>query len=83
MALGCDVVGVDWLVENADAWQRIDGIAGQGHELAHQRAIMGNLDPTVLLAPWETVEAETRAILAQVAQRSGHIFNLGHAIHPV
>jgi uroporphyrinogen decarboxylase len=78
----CDVVGVDWRVDIADAWRRIDGLAGQGSALAHQRAIMGNLDPTVLLAPWETVEAEARAVLTQVGRRSGHIFNLGHAIHP-
>jgi uroporphyrinogen decarboxylase len=69
---GGDVIGVDWRVDIDTAWQQI----GSDH------AIMGNLDPTLMLAPWETIEQGTQDILTRVQQRPGHIFNLGHAVHP-
>ena len=69
---GGDVIGVDWRVDLTQAWQ----------ELGFERSIMGNLDPTLLLAPWETVQQGTVDILQRVQRRPGHIFNLGHAIHP-
>jgi uroporphyrinogen decarboxylase len=46
------------------------------------RAVQGNLDPAVLLAPWEVVEAEALDILARAGGRPGHIFNLGHGVFP-
>jgi uroporphyrinogen decarboxylase len=70
--VGGDVIGVDWRVELADAWQRI----GPSH------AIQGNLDPLVLLAPPAELERQVRAILDQAAGRPGHIFNLGHGVLP-
>ena len=36
----------------------------------------------VLLAPWEAVEREARAVLARAGGRDGHIFNLGHGVLP-
>jgi uroporphyrinogen decarboxylase len=44
--------------------------------------VQGNLDPAVLLGPWERVEASTERILDAVAGRRGHIFNLGHGVLP-
>ncbi|MDP8975295.1 MAG: uroporphyrinogen decarboxylase [Actinomycetota bacterium] len=69
---GPDVVGVDWRVPIDVAWDRI----GQ------DRAVQGNLDPAVCLAPWDVVEAETRKILNQAGGRPGHVFNLGHGVLP-
>ncbi|HUS60985.1 MAG TPA: uroporphyrinogen decarboxylase [Acidimicrobiales bacterium] len=68
---GADVVGVDWRVPLDVAWDRIG-----------PRAIQGNLDPAVVLAPWEVVSEQVRAILARSNGRPGHIFNLGHGVLP-
>lgn len=68
---GGDVIGIDWRIRLDHAWQRIG-----------DRAIMGNLDPTVLLADVATLRQEARAILGQAQGRAGHIFNLGHGILP-
>lgn len=69
---GGAVLGVDWRVRLADAWQAID----------YRQAIQGNLDPAVLLGPREQIAAAARELLAQAAGRPGHIFNLGHGVHP-
>lgn len=69
---GADVVGADWRIPLDRAWERI----GSG------TAIQGNLDPAVLLAPWEVVADEARDVLARAAGRPGHIFNLGHGVLP-
>ena len=68
---GGDVIGVDWRVPLGEARRRV----GPGH------AVQGNLDPTVCLAPWEVVEAETRRVLAE-GGGTGHVFNLGHGVLP-
>jgi uroporphyrinogen decarboxylase len=44
--------------------------------------VQGNLDPAVLLAPWERVEAAARDVLERAGNRAGHIFNLGHGVLP-
>ena len=46
------------------------------------KAIQGNLDPAVLLAPWEVIEPRARAILDRGRHPHGHIFNLGHGVLP-
>ena len=69
---GGSVIGIDWRIELADAWQRV----------GHNRAVQGNLDPVVLLADRDTVRRQTQHVLAQAAGRPGHIFNLGHGILP-
>jgi uroporphyrinogen decarboxylase len=66
------VVGVDWRVRLDDAWR----MAG------HDRAIQGNLDPTVLLADRDEIRRRATDILQQAAGRPGHIFNLGHGVLP-
>ena len=71
-AAGADVVGVDWRVPLDEAARRV----GPG------KALQGNLDPTVLFAPWEAVEAETRRVLRDAAGLEGHVFNLGHGVAP-
>jgi uroporphyrinogen decarboxylase len=69
---GGDVIGVDWRTPLDVAWDRV----GPG------AAVQGNLDPAVLSAPWDVVEAETDRVLARVGSRDGHIFNLGHGVPP-
>ena len=69
---GGDVIGVDWRTPLDVAWDRVGAGA----------AVQGNLDPAVLSAPWDVVEAETDRVLAQVGARDGHIFNLGHGVPP-
>lgn len=71
-AAGGDVVGVDWRIPLDEAWARIGA----------DRAIQGNLDPTVLLAPLQRMFAATDEVLARAGGRPGHIFNLGHGILP-
>ena len=71
---GGDVIGVDWMTPLDAAWDRVGGPA--------VRAVQGNLDPAVLVAPWEAVEQEARAVLDAAAGRDGHIFNLGHGVLP-
>jgi uroporphyrinogen decarboxylase len=73
-AAGGDVIGIDWRTPLEDGWTRAGGPGA--------RAVQGNLDPGVLLAPREAVERETRAVLAAAAGRDGHIFNLGHGVLP-
>ena len=68
---GADVVGVDWRVPLDVARQRVPG-----------KAVQGNLDPAVCLAPWDVVADRTRDVLRRNAGRPGHIFNLGHGVTP-
>jgi uroporphyrinogen decarboxylase len=64
---GGDVVGVDWRLPLAAA--------------PEDRAVQGNLEPAVLLGPWERVESAALAVLEAGRGRS-HIFNLGHGVLP-
>ncbi len=70
-AAGGDVIGLDWRVPLDAGWACVP-----------DRAVQGNLDPAVLLAPWERVEAEALDVLARAGGRPGHIFNLGHGVLP-
>jgi uroporphyrinogen decarboxylase len=75
--IGADVVGLDWTVN-----------LGQARASVGARvALQGNLDPNVLFAPPEVVQAEAIATLDSFGppQRAdggwdGHVFNLGHGI---
>ncbi len=71
-AIGCHAVGVDWTVDIADARRRI----------GHQVALQGNMDPCVLYGGFEAIEAEVKTILDAFGPGNGHVFNLGHGIHP-
>ncbi len=66
------IVSVDWRVPIDEAWARI----------GESRGIQGNLDPAMLMAPWETVRAGAIDILERVGGRNGHVFNLGHGLMP-
>ena len=70
-AAGGDVIGIDWRIDLSKAWKRIG-----------KKAVEGNLDPVLLLAPRDVLRRAVRGILAQVHGRRGFIFNLGHGILP-
>ncbi|ALC91937.1 uroporphyrinogen decarboxylase [Bacillus sp. FJAT-18017] len=69
--LPVDVVGLDWRLPISEA--RAMGI---------NKTVQGNLDPAILLAPWEVIEERTKAILDQGMAQPGYIFNLGHGVFP-
>ena len=69
---GGDVIGLDWRIPLDRGWS----------EVGPDRGVQGNLDPALLLGPWERIEAETRAILERAGGRPGHVFNLGHGVPP-
>ncbi|MEV4294494.1 uroporphyrinogen decarboxylase [Microbispora rosea] len=69
---GADVVGVDWRVPLDEAALRV----GAG------KALQGNLDPAILLAPREVVERRAREVLERGRVAEGHVFNLGHGVLP-
>jgi uroporphyrinogen decarboxylase len=69
---GADVVGVDWRIPLDEAVRRVEP----------GKALQGNLDPAVLLAPWEVVEERARDVLVRGRTAEGHIFNLGHGVLP-
>jgi len=69
---GADVVGVDWRTPLDEAASVLpDGVA-----------VQGNLDPAVLFAPWEVIQAQVRRILTEGRSAHGHVFNLGHGVLP-
>jgi uroporphyrinogen decarboxylase len=46
------------------------------------KALQGNLDPAVLLAPWEVIESKAKDALGRGRAAEGHVFNLGHGVLP-
>ncbi|MCL6586687.1 MAG: uroporphyrinogen decarboxylase [Anoxybacillus sp.] len=69
--LPLDVVGLDWRLSIKEA--RANGVT---------KAVQGNLDPAVLLAPWDVIEERVKRILDEGMEKPGYVFNLGHGIFP-
>jgi uroporphyrinogen decarboxylase len=69
---GADVIGVDWRVPLDAAVHRTGG----------RVAVQGNLDPAVLFADRDSIEAEVRRIADEGRAAPGHVFNLGHGVLP-
>lgn len=69
--LPVDVVGLDWRMPIRKA-----------RELGVNKAVQGNLDPSLLLADWSVIEQRTKNIIDQGLEVPGHIFNLGHGVFP-
>jgi uroporphyrinogen decarboxylase len=66
------VIGLDWRVPLDEGWS----LVGEG------RGVQGNLDPTLLLGPWDRVDTGARDVLDRARARPGHVFNLGHGVLP-
>jgi uroporphyrinogen decarboxylase len=69
---GADVVGVDWRTPLDAAASRI----------GPDRAVQGNLDPTVVFAPPEVIRAKVLDVVRRGRKAAGHVFNLGHGELP-
>ncbi|PZN27495.1 MAG: uroporphyrinogen decarboxylase, partial [Proteobacteria bacterium] len=69
---GCDALGVDWTTDLADARRAV----------GDRVALQGNLDPTCLYAPPAVIREEVARVLESYGRGPGHVFNLGHGIHP-
>lgn len=71
-ATGCNALGIDWTINIADARKRV----------GDKVALQGNMDPCVLYASPDRIREEVKTILADYGEGNGHVFNLGHGIHP-
>ena len=69
---GCDAVGLDWTVDIGAARRRAGG----------KVALQGNLDTAALYSSPATIRRQVAEVLAAYGESDGHVFNLGHGIHP-
>jgi uroporphyrinogen decarboxylase len=70
-SLPIDVLGLDWRLSIKEA-----------SDLNITKTLQGNLDPSLLLAPWDVIESRLKDILDQGMDYGQHIFNLGHGVFP-
>lgn len=68
---GADVVGVDWRTP-----------LGRAIPMVGDRAVQGNLDPTLVFAPTDVMTARAAEVIEAGRAARGHIFNLGHGVIP-
>ena len=71
-ASGCDAIGVDWTTDLFDARARV----------GDKVALQGNMDPCVLYCEPERIREQVARVLESFGHGEGHVFNLGHGIHP-
>ncbi|MFC7391696.1 uroporphyrinogen decarboxylase [Scopulibacillus cellulosilyticus] len=69
--LPVDVLSIDWRIS-----------IEQVRALGVDKALQGNLDPSLLLAPFELLKERAKEVIDQGASRPGYIFNLGHGVFP-
>ncbi len=69
---GPDALGIDWTTDLGDARRRVGS----------RVALQGNMDPCILYTSPERIRAEVETVLSSYGSGAGHVFNLGHGIHP-
>lgn len=69
---GCSALGLDWTINIRDAKNRV----------GDKVALQGNLDPCMLYAEPAQIRKAAHQIISDFGQGPGHVFNLGHGIHP-
>lgn len=69
---GVDCVGVDWRVPLDVAVER----------LGPDVTVQGNVDPALLFAPPEVLDAHVEGVLRQGSVARAHVLNLGHGVPP-
>ncbi|GAA4370412.1 uroporphyrinogen decarboxylase [Paeniglutamicibacter cryotolerans] len=72
LEVGVDVMGVDYRLPLDEANRRLGG----------KVPLQGNIDPALLNAPWEVLEAHVREVLAAGDSAPAHVVNLGHGVPP-
>lgn len=70
--VGADTVGVDYRIPLDEASRR----------LGHVVPLQGNVDPAMLDAPWEVLQAHVADVLERGRDAPAHILNLGHGVPP-
>ncbi len=70
-SLDCEVVGLDWRVDIA-----------QAKAVLGDKTLQGNLDPVVMLADQKTIHAQADRIIGSLPNRDKFIFNFGHGVQP-
>ncbi|MDJ0317531.1 uroporphyrinogen decarboxylase [Arthrobacter antibioticus] len=70
--VGVDVMGVDYRLPLDEANRRLGGNV----------PLQGNIDPALLSAPWEVLEAHAREVIAAGSTAPSHVLNLGHGVPP-
>jgi uroporphyrinogen decarboxylase len=70
--IGADVVGVDYRIPLDEANHRLGGFV----------PVQGNVDPALLTAPWEVLEAHVDDVLRRGLSAPAHVLNLGHGVPP-
>ncbi|TFB22076.1 uroporphyrinogen decarboxylase [Filobacillus milosensis] len=70
--LPVSTVGLDWRTSILEA-----------RKMGVTKTLQGNLDPAILLADWDIIEARTKEILDEAQEQDGgYVFNLGHGVFP-
>ena len=69
---GPDALGLDWTIDIGDARRQV----------GDRVALQGNMDPCGRDSSPERIDQEVQKILAGFGKGPGHVFNLGHGIHP-
>ena len=77
---GASVVGVDYRLRLDEANRRLGNAPGPDGRTTVP--LQGNIDPALLTADWEVLEAHVRDVIAQGAEAPGHVLNLGHGVPP-
>jgi uroporphyrinogen decarboxylase len=71
-SIGADVMGVDWRIPLDEAERRLGGGV----------PLQGNIDPALLAAPWEVLEAHVLDVVERGKAAPSHVVNLGHGVPP-
>jgi uroporphyrinogen decarboxylase len=71
VSLDCEVIGLDWRVDIAQAKTALGN-----------KVLQGNLDPVVMLADQKTIYTQVDRILDSLLSHDGFIFNFGHGVQP-
>lgn len=77
---GASVVGVDYRLRLDEALRRLGNTPGPDGRTTVP--LQGNIDPALLTANWDVLEAHVREVIAQGEQAPGHVLNLGHGVPP-
>ena len=69
--VGATAMGIDVTGPRDEAAARLPGVP-----------LQGNIDPAVLGAPWEAIEAHVRDVVRRGRAAPAHVVNLGHGVPP-